>query len=198
MDAERTPSQAELIEQVKSHTWSQRIDLGNGIVTEGSWGQAHVMQTFNDIDCYHKKVLDIGCWEGVWSFEAEKRGAAEVYATDYLQGEWWVQAQQRFWLAHKILGSAVKYFPKVSVYDVQQLGVQDFDVVIFCGVYYHLKNPLLALARLRQVMRDGGIIIVEGPVIPDSSKDIPVPNAKSMSIDMQRCFVAPLANSWTR
>src|SRR5207342_362992 len=36
---------------------------------------------------------------------------------------------------------------------------------LFCGVYYHLKHPLLALAKLRQVTKDGGIIIVEGAIV---------------------------------
>ena len=41
----------------------------------------------------------------------------------------------------------------------------DFDVILFYGVYYHLKNPLLALAKLRQVIKDEGIIIVEGAIV---------------------------------
>ena len=53
----------------------------------------------------------------------------------------------------------------MSVYHIDKLGVADFDVVLFCGVYYHLKHPLLALAKLRQVMKDDGIIIVEGAVV---------------------------------
>ena len=39
--------------------------------------------------------------------------------------------------------------------------------MIFCGVYYHLKDPLLAFAKLRQVLKSGGIMIVEGAVIDD-------------------------------
>jgi SAM-dependent methyltransferase len=70
-----------------------------------------------------------------------------------------------FRLARRILNSKVNYHPDVSVYQIDKLGVRDFDVILFCGVYYHLKNPLLALAKLRQVMKVGGLIIVEGAVV---------------------------------
>jgi tRNA (mo5U34)-methyltransferase len=63
-----------------------------------------------------------------------------------------------------ILGSEVEYHANISVYNIHELGVDDFDVVIYSGVYYHLKDPLLAFARLRQVMKEGGIIVVEGEV----------------------------------
>ncbi len=116
-------------------------------------------------------MLDVGCFEGQWAFEAEKRGAS-VLATDYLVGdprarptESGVKELPTFRLAHTILGSRVEYRPDVTVYDVARLGRRDFDVVVFCGVYYHLKHPLLALTRLREVIREGGTLIVEGPVI---------------------------------
>ena len=42
--------------------------------------------------------------------------------------------------------------------------------MIFCGVYYHLKSPLLALAKLRSVLKTGGTIVIEGPVIIDADR----------------------------
>jgi tRNA (mo5U34)-methyltransferase len=116
------------------------------------------------IDFRGKRVLDIGCWDGLWSFEAERRGAAEVYATDYL-AQRHSRDQPTFALAHRELESRVKYLQDVSVYDVEKLGITDFDIVIFCGIYYHLRDPLLALARLRRVMREGATILVEGDAI---------------------------------
>jgi tRNA (mo5U34)-methyltransferase len=109
----------------------------------------------NQIEVHNKKALDVGCWEGHWSFEVERRGASEVYATDYLVGdpraelsELGLKELPTFRLAHAILGSGskVSYHPNVSVYHINELGVTDFDVVLFCGVYYHLKHPLLALS----------------------------------------------------
>lgn len=58
----------------------------------------------------------------------------------------------------------MEYHPQVNVYDIHELGVDDFDVVVFSGVFYHLNDPLLAFTRLRQVMKEGAIILVEGEV----------------------------------
>ena len=166
--------------EVERHEWLYSVDLGGGLVTRGRFGPPNrqILAALDAIDFRGKKVLDVGCYEGHWSFEAEKRGAQVVVATDYLvgdpraqPGENGVKELPTFRLAHRIRGSRVRYHPDVSVYDVARLGERDLDVVIFCGVYYHLKNPLLALSRLRQVIRDGGTIVVEGPVI-DGSQEV--------------------------
>jgi tRNA (mo5U34)-methyltransferase len=155
-----------LIRRVSTYRWAHSIDLGDGIVTPGMWGPPNpqLLAAFDAIDFRNKKVLDIGCWDGLWSFEAEKRGAAAVYATDEISQRSYSE-QPTFALAQGVLQSKVRYFPSVSVYDVRTLGVDDFDVVVFSGVYYHLKHPLQALAALRQVTATGGMLIVEGPVI---------------------------------
>jgi len=165
MASATTPSREQLLEQVKHLQWAHSIDLGDGFVTPGQWGNHNpvLWKAIKDIDFRGKKVLDIGCWDGLWSFEAEKRGAAEVYATDVA-----MQKNIRlptFELAHQILGSKAKYYPDQSVYDIEKLGVNDFDVVIFAGVYYHLKDPLRAICSLRRVMKEGAIILVEGAII---------------------------------
>ena len=157
---------ADLRQTVESLTWVHSIDLGNGIVTKGEWGAPNplILDAFSAIDFNGKKVLDIGCWDGLWSFQAEARGAAEVYATDYLPDRW--GGSSTFSLCHKVLNSKARYYPNVSVYALnQQLDIRDFDIVIFCGIYYHLKHPLLALSRIREVMKTGAILILEGEAI---------------------------------
>jgi tRNA (mo5U34)-methyltransferase len=158
-------SRDRLIEQVKQLQWAQTIDLGDGVVTPGEWGDHNpvLWQAVRDIDFRGKKVLDIGCWDGLWSFEAEKRGAAEVYATDLITHR--SHQMPTFELAQQLLNSKAKYFPRQSVYAIEELGVSDFDVVLFAGVYYHLKDPLRALTALRRVMKEGAVILVEGAVI---------------------------------
>jgi len=159
------PSIEELRKEVSNLTWVHRIDLGNGLVTPGLWG-AHNPSLWNaikQIDYRGRKVLDIGCWDGLWSFEAEKRGATEVYATDLLTNR--PIKLPTFELAQRILKSNVKHFPHLPVYNVEQLGIADFDIVLFAGVYYHLKDPLRALSCLRRVMKEGGILVVEGAII---------------------------------
>lgn len=153
-----------LAAEMNSMTWVHSIDLGNGLKTPGRWGDHNpvLVRAIRDVDFTGKKVLDIGCWDGLFSFEAEKRGAAEVYATDLV-------SQRRddgptFRFAQRVLGSKARYHPNVSVYDIESLGVGDFDVVLFLGVYYHLKDPLRAFSALRRVMRDGAIIVIEGAI----------------------------------
>ena len=156
-----------LQEKVKEIDWMHTIDLGNGIVTPGKWPvNPRIVAAFDQIDFRGKKVLDVGTCNGLWSFEAERRGASEIHSIDYLTlVNYWCTPGYK--LAHEALKSKAIYNPDLSVYEVDALGSRDFDVVIFCGVYYHLKSPLLALAKLRKVLKTGGVIVIEGPVIVD-------------------------------
>lgn len=92
-------------------------------------------------DLTGKSVLDIGCNAGFYSIEMKRRGAERVLGIDsdevYL-------AQARY--AAQVLGADIE-FRNMSVYDVASLG-EKFDVVIFMGVFYHLRHPLLALDLL--------------------------------------------------
>src|SRR3954447_17038198 len=95
-------------------------------------------------DLTGKSVLDIGCNAGFYSIEMKKRGAARVVGID--SDETYL-AQGRF--AAEVSGYPDIEFRNLSVYDVAQLG-QKFDVVIFMGVLYHLRHPLLALDLVRE------------------------------------------------
>jgi tRNA (mo5U34)-methyltransferase len=156
-----------LVDEVNALSWFHTIDLGNGIVTPGLPKSSLIMRAFDEIDFTGKRVLDIGCWDGLWSFEAEKRGAAEVYATDLVSKRSsqntgsFKHSTEPFKLAKDILQSDAKYFPEMPIEHVRELGVK-FDIVLFLGVYYHLRNPLHALGILRNVLNDGGLIVVEG------------------------------------
>ncbi len=89
-------------------------------------------------DLSGKTVLDIGCNGGFYAIEMKRRGADRVVAVDfddiYLN-------QARF--AAEVMGADIE-FRKLSVYDVALLK-EKFDVVLFMGVFYHLRHPLLAL-----------------------------------------------------
>ncbi|WP_422926928.1 class I SAM-dependent methyltransferase [Singulisphaera sp. PoT] len=154
-----------LIEQAKTREWFHTIDFGGGQATPGPVDAqvSHQYHAFKDVDFTNKSVLDIGCWDGLWSYEAEKRGAREIYSTDLISQRDGDVSNYR--LAHSIFNSKAQYKTNVSVYDVHTLGKNDFDVVLYMGVFYHIKDPLLALARLRQVMKVGGQILVEGEVV---------------------------------
>jgi tRNA (mo5U34)-methyltransferase len=98
-------------------------------------------------DLTGKRVLDIGCNAGFYSMEMKRRGAARVLGIDsderYLE-------QARY--AATVTGADVE-FRRLSVYDVAALG-ERFDMVLFIGVLYHLRHPLLALDLIHEHVAD--------------------------------------------
>jgi tRNA (mo5U34)-methyltransferase len=99
-------------------------------------------------DLRGRTVLDIGCNGGFYSMEMKRRGADRVLGIDFDDR---YLAQARF--AAEVNGLDIE-FRKLSVYDVASLG-ERFDVVIFMGVLYHLRHPLLALDLIHDhVARD--------------------------------------------
>jgi tRNA (mo5U34)-methyltransferase len=151
-----------LQERVDALRWYHTIDLGGGVVTKGvddtpvRLTQAHLPASFSG-----QSVLDIGAWDGFWSFEAERRGAARVVATDYYawRGVGWGTGQGKagFELARQALGSRVEDV-EVDVLDLSPDTIGTFDTVFFLGVLYHLPNPLLALQRVA-AMTKGRLIL---------------------------------------
>jgi tRNA (mo5U34)-methyltransferase len=100
---------------------------------------AHAVPT----DLRGKTVLDVGCNAGFYALEMKRRGAERVVGIDSDES---YLAQARF--AAEVLGLEVELH-RLSVYEVAQLG-ERFDLVIFMGVLYHLRHPLLALDLLRE------------------------------------------------
>ena len=99
-------------------------------------------------DLRGKSVLDMGCNAGFYSMEMKRRGADRVLGIDFDEG---YLAQARF--AAQVNGLDIE-FRQVSVYDVAKLG-EFFDIVLFMGVLYHLRHPLLALDLLYEhVVKD--------------------------------------------
>jgi tRNA (mo5U34)-methyltransferase len=88
-------------------------------------------------------VLDIGCNGGFYSLEMKRRGADRVLGVDFDDS---YLAQARF--AAEIADLDIE-FRQLSVYDVASLG-ERFDIVLFMGVLYHLRHPLLALDLVRE------------------------------------------------
>jgi tRNA (mo5U34)-methyltransferase len=94
-------------------------------------------------DLRGRTVLDIGCNAGFYSIEMKRRGAERVVGIDT---EPMYLAQARF--AAEVSGVEIE-FRRMSVYEVAALG-ERFDLVLFMGVLYHLRHPLLALDLLRE------------------------------------------------
>jgi tRNA (mo5U34)-methyltransferase len=177
---------------VKATHWWHRIPIGTfkgevfytpGEVRHGPDGSDYATKRFGiPADLTGRTVLDIGAWDGYFSFEAEKRSAALVVASDMAltqpskdrleKGNW--GGNKGFWLAHHILGSKVRFIES-SVYRIDEavhqaamntVGCLDekeypltYDVTLFYGVLYHLTEPFLALQKLAGVTQ--GMALIE-------------------------------------
>ena len=93
-------------------------------------------------------VLDIGAWHGYFSFECERRGADRVLAVDRFA--WDRFGMEEFLAAHRRLNSRVEY-EHLDVHDLDAKTVGGFDLVLFLGVFYHLRNPVAALEQIASV-----------------------------------------------
>jgi tRNA (mo5U34)-methyltransferase len=127
--------------------WFHKIQLRPDLVTPG-WSdpQTDKLPYYGlPEDLTGSRVLDIGCAEGFFSFEAERRGAREVVAIDSFP-----DSVRRFNLVRAALGSSVTAY-LCNVYDLKRATFGTFDYVFFFGVLYHLRHPLLALSTIRDV-----------------------------------------------
>jgi tRNA (mo5U34)-methyltransferase len=159
-------NRAEVAERVRAlGPWFHNLDLG-GVMTapehflgdfpRAKWARfEHVVPP----DLRGKTVLDVGCNAGFYAIEMKRRGAERVVGIDtddaYLE-------QARF--AARVCGVDLE-LRKTSVYEVATLG-ERFDLVLFMGVLYHLRHPLLALDLLHDHVVRGELLfqsLVRGP-----------------------------------
>jgi len=143
-----------LASEVAKISWFHTFNFGNGIVTSGydnSYKRVRTLHLPEDLG--GMTVLDIGSWDGFFAFEAERRGASRVLATDSFcwSGDGW-GTKDGFNLARKVLNSKVEDL-EIDVLDLSPEKVGTFDLVLCLGVLYHMRNPLLALERVYSVAK---------------------------------------------
>jgi len=156
----------ELIDRIH---WYHEFDFGNGLRAKVKTpdAQSHrklwrfIEGELDKIDFAEKTVLDIGCWDGYWSFYAERRGAARVFATDDSSQNW--TGSGGFEVAKELLRSSVECDLHLSVYDLSKLN-EKFDIILCLGVFYHLLDPFFAFAQIRHRCHSASIVILEGDV----------------------------------
>jgi tRNA (mo5U34)-methyltransferase len=182
-------STQELQAQTDAHYWFHTIDLGNGVVTKGAGIPAYTTEIFPEFT--GRSVLDIGAWDGYYSFQAEKRGAARVVALDHYA--WGIDfgARSRYWnecIAKGVLpdhtrdlkdfwqpelpGRRSFDFARATLGSSVESVVADFattdlealgvfDIVLYLGVLYHMEEPLTCLKRVRSVTTEVAVIETE-------------------------------------
>jgi tRNA (mo5U34)-methyltransferase len=137
------------IERLSKLGWYHSIELPDGGVIEGHQSMEQLRRRLAQFpipeDLTGKRVLDIGAWDGWFSFEMERRGA-EVLALDSAKNT-------RLLEARRLLGSRIEY----RIGDICRLTWKDlgtFDIVLFLGVLYHVKHPVMALENVCGMCRD--------------------------------------------
>ena len=150
----------ELKAKVAQIRWWHTIDFGNGIITPGIDDSPAKLKWLDFPENLHgMTVLDIGAWDGFFSFEAERRGAGRVLAIDsFVWQGLGGGSKAGFELARQALGSQVEDM-EVEVLDLSPEKVGTFDLVLFLGVLYHMRHPLLTLEKIYSVTRN--MVIVE-------------------------------------
>jgi tRNA (mo5U34)-methyltransferase len=169
------PSGLSLSERVAGRFWYHTIDLPGGLTTAGMFDHRKLVPHYGiPADLTGKRVLDIGVWDGFWSFEFERRGA-EVVALDVEKmSDTDLPAGQRealersgydyrfgdgFELAREALGSRVT---KVigNIYDLDPDVLGTFDLVHVGDVLLHLESPTVALRQVRRVTRGEAMLVL--------------------------------------
>ncbi|MBI3517322.1 MAG: DUF1698 domain-containing protein [Proteobacteria bacterium] len=158
--------------------WYHKIALPHGVVTPG-WAPIDPAAYRLPERLDGKRVLDVGAWDGYWTFEALKRGAREVVAIDDFSDDIGtaVQAERHAWatfdLCRELLGFDAQRCQRhaMSVYEVAESRLGRFDIVLCFGLLYHLRHPLLALDKLGALCggETGGEIYVESAILDDYS-----------------------------
>ena len=200
MPSTKTHSKTQLEEMAESAGfWWHSIDLGQGVITDGIKTRealAHEVESLQLPDLKDKTVLDIGAYDGFFSFEAERRAAKRVVALDHYAWsldlprsiQHWRECKERgvapvlaeqspYWQPSKLPGkrgydiahNALNSKVETVVGDFMTMDLDPlgtFDIVFFMGVLYHMENPLASLRRLASVTKDMAIIETHAIAVP--------------------------------
>ena len=153
--------------QISKYEFYHSIQLTESISTNGVEFvydlTRMVLDSMKNIDFEDKRVLDIGCRDGLFSFEAEKFGASDVIGIDNNISKAAVDFLIPFFK------SKVKIYEK-NLFDLTPELYGLFDIVLFPGTLYHLRYPFWALKIIKNILKPNGIMLLETAISYDQSK----------------------------
>jgi tRNA (mo5U34)-methyltransferase len=166
----------ELKAHIAAREWYHTLELRPGLVTPGWFDTRPIAPQLPWPDLSGRRCLDVGTFDGFWAFEMERRGAREVVAVDILDPHQWdwpvgsdeavvaaIDQRKRggdgFLTAARELGSSVCRLER-SVYDLDPAELGTFDVVYLGSLLLHLRDPVRALSRVRDVVEDDGRLLL--------------------------------------
>ncbi len=161
----------DFLDQLTAKGWYHSFELPGGTRIDGYISVEALRERYSRFpipsDLTGKRVLDIGAWDGWFSFEAERRGAA-VTSVDCVELESFLEVRRR-------LNSQADY-RILDLFDLPSAGLGQFDYVFFLGVLYHLKHPLLGLEILCALTRETALVdsfVTDGDSWRDHAGEIP-------------------------
>lgn len=155
------PALDEILNQIN---WWQKWEIVPGVFTPGINDVAFLLDHVRlPASLQGARVLDIGGWNGAFSFECERRGASEVVMVEPSP-----VAGTGFDRTAAFLDSKVKYY-QGSIYDLDPKWLGHFDIVLCFGIIYHLRYPLLGLDNIRRICR--GELFVESATLESACWD---------------------------
>jgi len=155
------------IERVAAQKWFHAIDFGEfasqGRFRPGTPQNITLYGAFDflrTMDLSQARVLDIGTYDGIVAFGARKLGSPSVFAVD-------THENTAFLLARELLGytnSDINYYTGIQIASLAEIfPKENFDVIVCCGVFYHMLHPMQAFTETRKLLGEGGVLILETP-----------------------------------
>ena len=157
-----------LLDEINKYSWYHRIQVSPTVYTKSTVNDRARYQKLWDfilteikrMDFAGKRVLDIGCRDGLFSFEAEKLGASEIIGIDNDLSLGAVE------FLIPLFNSKVKMY-ELNLYDLTPEKFGLFDIIIFPGVLYHLRYPFWGLKRITDCLGDKGVLFIESAMLVD-------------------------------
>jgi len=147
---------------LRSYDFYHILEVEPGVFTPGIPllvpGQEVVRNAMRSVPIAGRRVLDIGCRDGLFAFEAERMGAREVIGIDNDLS----RAAVEFLIPHF---SSKVTMHEMNVNDLTPQAFGLFDVVLFPGVLYHLRYPFWAIKQVLSVMAPGGYLVLETGIL---------------------------------
>jgi tRNA (mo5U34)-methyltransferase len=144
--------------------WYHSYEIKPGVVTPGVCPYKPSLLGHPLVaDLTGKKALDIGAWDGPYTLEMTRRGA-QVTGFDIQP-----PSHSGFNVMRRVCNLDAGHIC-ANVYNLNPAEHGTYDLVTFFGVYYHLRDPLLALSNINRVLKPGGLVLVEGAILEGAPK----------------------------
>jgi tRNA (mo5U34)-methyltransferase len=150
--------------------WWHTIEFPDGTVTKGKndYRKQTTSRYLLPENLEGKSVIDFGTWDGFFAIQAKKRGASRVLAVDR-----WLPMLKTAELSLGAYGIEYRWSEDLDFPLAQGLIEEEFDVVLFYGILYHLKNPYMGLLNAYKCCKKGGLFIIESAIEEGKASQLP-------------------------